>query len=70
MAEERKRLTRLRNRELLRDYKRALKEAYRSNAEINRRELIRKVLLEGKPLYYVNFDHAYNELCTSTAATK
>lgn len=60
MAEERKRLTHLRNRELLRDYKRALKEAYRSNAEINRRELIRKVLLEGKPLYYVNFDHAYN----------
>lgn len=60
MAEERKRLTRLRNRELLRDYRRELKEAFNNNAEINRRELIRKVLLDGKPLYYVNFDHAYN----------
>ena len=60
MAEERRRLTRLRNRELLRDYKQALKDAYQGSAGINRRELVRKVLLGGKPLYYVDFDHAYN----------
>ncbi len=60
MAEERKRLTRLRNRELLRDYRKALKDAYKNNPEINRRDIVRRVLLDGKPRYYVDFDHAYN----------
>ena len=60
MAEERRHLTRLRNKELLHDYRRALCEAYNSNIIINRRELVRQVLLNGRPHYYVNFDHAYN----------
>lgn len=62
MAEERKRQTQLRNRELLRDYRRALKEAYHSGRPINRRDLVKRVLLENRPRYYVNFDHAYNTI--------
>ena len=46
MAEERKRQTQLRNRELLSDYRRALKEAYHSGRPINRRDLVKRVLLE------------------------
>ncbi len=60
MAEERRHLTRLRNKELLHDYRQALREAYDNNLSINRRELVKRVLLNGRPHYYVNFDHAYN----------
>lgn len=60
MAEERKRITKMRNKELLRDYRRVLNEAYESNQPINRHDIIKKVLLESRPHYYVNFDHAYN----------
>ncbi len=50
----------LRNKELLRDYREKLHEAFESDKPLNRKEIVRLVLLEGKPHYYVCFDHAYN----------
>lgn len=57
---EKRRMTLLRNKELLRDYREKLHEAFESDKPLNRKEIVRLVLLEGKPHYYVCFDHAYN----------
>ncbi len=53
-------LTRMRDAELLRDYREKLAEAMKTGGEINRQEIVRAVILGCRPRYYLNFDQAYN----------
>ena len=53
-------LTRLRDAELLRDYRRRLSAAMESGEEINRMKIIEEVLATGRPRYYLQFSQAYN----------
>ncbi len=52
--------TRMRDAELLRDYREKIAEAMKSGGEINRHKIVRDVLHSGRPHYYVSFDQAYN----------
>lgn len=58
--DNRRKMTRLRDNELLRDYREKLAEAMKRGGTINRKEIVREVLRDGHPRYYLNFDQAYN----------
>lgn len=55
-----RKLTSLRDAELLHDYREKLREAMKNGEEINRRKIIRAVLTECSPHYYLSFDQANN----------
>lgn len=57
---EKRELTKMRDAELLRDYRAKLEETMRSGKPINRREIVREVLESGRPRYYLKFEQAYN----------
>lgn len=59
MTQQRK-MTRMRDEELLRDYREKLNKAMNSGEEINRHKIIKDVLYNCHPRYYLNFDQAYN----------
>ena len=53
-------LTKMRDAELLRDYRKKLGEAMKGDGVINRMKIIEEVLAEGRPRYYLQFTQAYN----------
>lgn len=53
-------LTKMRDAELLRDYRSKLGEAMKRGGEINRRQIVEEVLATGRPRYYLQFTQAYN----------
>ena len=53
-------LTKMRDAELLRDYRSKLGEAMKRGGEINRRRIVEEVLASGRPRYYLQFTQAYN----------
>lgn len=53
-------LTKMRDAELLRDYRKKLGEAMKGSGVINRMKIIEEVLAEGRPRYYLRFSQAYN----------
>ena len=48
----------MRNQELMRDYRRYLREAMQSGGEINNEKVINRVLTECRPSYDVSYDYA------------
>lgn len=56
-------MTRLRDESLMRDYRRNLMRAMRSDGPIDRGEVIRRTLTESRPRYYLNFDQSYYVMC-------
>lgn len=53
-------LTKMRDAELLRDYRTKLNDALERGEEINRMKIINEVLLDCHPRYYLQFSQAYN----------
>ncbi|MGN1245773.1 MAG: hypothetical protein ACI4UN_03990 [Muribaculaceae bacterium] len=53
-------LTKMRDAELLRDYRTRLNAALERGEDINRMKIIEEVLATGHPRYYLQFSQAYN----------